>query len=165
MNDICSVRSTLDEQGKAAVLLVWGPIQAVLTPDIVLTTAQDLMAAAISAETDIALIETLREDVRLEDYALGRMLTAIRVRRPVPEGKSALRIAAIAGAKTGKPYVQISRGSMSGQLDPDEARTMAVHWVETATAAHMDVRLRYALGEWDHQNVEDLFKLIQAAQR
>ena len=165
---VCHVRSTLDDHGKAAVLLEWGPIQALLTPDIVLTTGRDLMAAAAAAETDIALIDTFRNDLRLDDQTLGAMLTSVRSRRPAPTGKTALRIAAVAGAKTGKPYVTIGRGSMTGQLGPDEARTMAQQWMETAIAAAIDVRLRYALGEWDRLSVvevEDLFKLIQEAQR
>jgi len=165
---VCYVRSTTDDNGKAAVLLEWGALQALLTPAIVLTTGRDLMAAAAAAETDIALIETLRKDLRLDDHAIGGMLSAIRARRPAPQGKPALRIAAVAGSKTGKPYVTIARGSMKGQLSPDEARDMAMHWVQTAVAAQIDVRLRYALGEWDRLSmveIEDLFKLIQEAQR
>lgn len=165
---VCYVQSTLDDDGKAAVLMQWGPIQALLTPDTVFTTARDLMAAAVAAETDIALIESLRKGVRVDDAVLGAMLTDVRSRRPAPKGKTALRIAAVAGANTGKPWVTIARGSQSGQLTPGEARDMAVHWIQTAVAAQIDVRMRYALGEWDRLNVvevEELFKLIQEAGR
>ena len=163
----CWIRSTLDDDGKAACLLEWGPLQALLTPEITLTTARDLMAAAISAETDIALIEALRGSLDLGDDILGVMIEAVRTRRPAPAGKAALRISAVAGAKPGKPYVNIARGSMSGQLTPDEARGMAMHWTQTATAAVIDVRLRYALGEWDRldiMEIEELFTLLQKAQ-
>lgn len=142
----CWIRSTLDDQGRAACLLQWGPLQALLTIDQTRATVRDLMAAATGAETDIALIDA---------------------RRPTPRETPALRIAAVAGAKTGKPFVQIGRGSMSGQLTPDEARTMALHWIEAATAAAIDVRLRYALGEWDRLDIteiEELFTLLQKAQ-
>lgn len=165
---VCHVQSTLDHDGKAAVLMQWGPIQALLTPDVVFTTAQDLMAAAVAAETDIALIDSLRKGVRVDDAVLGVMLADVRSRRPAPKGKTALRIAAVAGANTGKPWVTIARGSQSGQLAPDEARDMAVHWIQTAVAAQIDVRMRYALGEWDRLDVveiEELFKLIQEAGR
>lgn len=165
---VCYVQSTLDDGGKAAVLMQWGPIQALLTPDVVFTTARDLMAAAVAAETDIALIESLRKGVRVDDGVLGAMLTDVRSRRPAPKGKTALRIAAVAGANTGKPWVTIARGSQSGQLTPDEARDMALHWIQTAVAAQIDVRMRYALGEWDRLDVveiEELFKLTQKAQR
>lgn len=163
----CWIRSTLDDQGRAACLLQWGPLQALLTIDQTRATARDLMAAATSAETDIALIDALREDLGLDDHALGAVLGAVRARRPTPRETPALRIAAVAGAKTGKPFVQIGRGSMSGQLTPDEARTMALHWIEAATAAAIDVRLRYALGEWDRLDIteiEELFTLLQKAQ-
>jgi hypothetical protein len=162
------VRSTIDDNGKAAVLMQWGTIQAVLTPEVTLTTARDLMAAACAAEADIALIRTGREVLRLDDNTIAHLLRDVRVRRPKPSGKTALRIETVAGLKSGKPYVHIGRGSMKRQLDPDTAREMSGHWVQTAVAAQIDVRLRYALGEWDRLNVveiEELFRLIQQAGR
>jgi hypothetical protein len=162
------VQSTLDDDGKAAVLMRWGSIQALLTPEVTLTTARDLMAAAASAEADIALIRTCREVLQLTDPMLGRLLQDVRSRRPKPQGKTALRIEAVAGMKTGQPYVNIGRGSMKRQMDPDTAREMASHWTQTVVAAQIDVRLRYALGEWDKLNVveiEELFALIQKAGR
>jgi hypothetical protein len=165
---VCHIRSTLDDAGKAACLMEWGPVQALLEPDVVLATARDLVAAAFAAETDIALIETFRQDVKIPDYALGQLLQSVRGRRPEPRGKVALRIAAVAGANTGLPLVHIGRGSMKGELSPDEARTMAVQWIQTAVAAQIDVRLRYALGEWDKltaSEIEDLFALVQGVAR
>lgn len=167
-DDTVYVQSTLDDQGKAAVLMQWGRIEAVLTPEVTLTTARDLMAAASNAEADIALIKTCREVLELDDARLGMFLRDVRTRRPHTPGKAALRIEAVAGAKTGMPYVHIGRGSMKASLDPDTARTMALHWTETAVAAQIDVRMRYALGEWDRLNVvevEELFALLQKAQR
>lgn len=164
----CWIESTLDDSGNAACLLRWGRIRALLTPSEVLATARDLMAAAISAETDIALIAAFREEFRADDQIVGTVLTEIRGRRPAPPGPAALRIHAVAGARTGKPLVHIGRGSMRGELTPDEAREMAVHWIQTATAAQIDVRLRYALGEWGRLNVvevEELFALIQGVGR
>lgn len=158
------IRSTLDEDGKAACLMQWGPIEKLLAPKVVLTTARDLMAAAAAAETDIALIQSFREDIGADDQVLAAALDAVRRRRPHAPGKAALQIAAVAGAMTGRPYVHIRRGSLAGQLDPDEARAMAQRWIETATAAAIDVRLRYALGEWDHllpTDIERLFTIIQ----
>lgn len=162
------VRSTIDDNGKAAVLMQWGTIQAVLTPEVTLTTARDLMAAAAAAEADVALIRTSREVLQLTDSMLGHLLQDVRSRRPTPHGKTALRIEAVAGMKTGLPYVNIGRGSMKRQMDPDTAREMASHWIQTAVAAQIDVRLRYALGEWDKLNVveiEELFALIQKTGR
>jgi hypothetical protein len=167
-DSIVYVSSTLDEDGKAAVLMRWGPIQTVLTPEVTLTTARDLMAAAAAAESDIALVRTGREVLQLTDGMLGRLLQDVRSRRPSPQGKTALRIEAVAGMKTGQPYVNIGRGSVKRQMDPDTAREMASHWVQAAVAAQIDVRLRYALGEWDKLNVveiEELFTLMRQAGR
>lgn len=165
---ICRIRSTHDQDGRAACLMQWGSQTTLLHPDVVMATAQDLLAAAAAAEADIALIRTLRQDLDVDDQTLGGLLTAVRQRRAQPPAKIALRISAVAGAKTGRAFVTIARGSMKGQLSAGEARDMAVAWIQTATAAHIDVRLRYALGEWDHlspEDIERLFTLIQAVQR
>jgi hypothetical protein len=162
------VSSSLDDDGKAAVLMQWGAIQAVLTPEVTLTTARDLMAAASAAESDIALIRTGREVLNLNDATIARLMQDVRARRPKPQGKTALRIEAVAGMKTGQPYVNIGRGSMKRQMDPDTAREMASHWIQAAVAAQIDVRLRYALGEWDRLNVveiEELFTLMRQTGR
>jgi hypothetical protein len=172
MNDdqgrVCHVRSTVDGSGKAAVLLEWGPLQVLLDPEVVVATARDLMAAAIAAETDIALIEAFREEFKADDQMLGMVLSNVRGRRPVVRAKVALRIEAVAGARTGLPLVHIGRGSMRGELSPDEARVMATRWIETATAARIDVRMRYALGEWNKLSpaeIEELFALVQKVGR
>lgn len=169
MTEVCSIRSTTNpEDGTAACLMEWGPIHALLKPQKVLDTGRDLMAAAASAETDVALIQSLREDIDAEDDVVGIMLTAVRRRRPLPTTRVALRIEAVAGANTGLPYVHIARGSMKAALTPDEARHMAQHRTEAAVAAQIDVRLRYALGEWGRltpTDIDQLFTLLQKAQR
>lgn len=167
-DSVCYIASTVDDDGKAACLLTWGPIQALLPIEVVLATAQDLMAAAARAETDIDLINAFRGDFNADDRMLAVVLTKVRGRRSAPNVKVALRIEAVAGHETGLPYVMTGRGSMRGQLSPDEARAMAVQWIETATAARIDVRLRYALGEWDHLDVvqvDELFERLRKAHR
>lgn len=161
-----SIRSTLDDHGNAACLLTWGRVRVLLAPGVVLTTARDLMAAAARAETDAAFVRVFRTGVKADMTTIGLMLRDIRRGRAAPTGKTALRIEAVAGAKTGLPSVHIGRGSLKGELTPDEAREMALHWTEAAVAAQIDVRLRYALGEWDKLNIveiDELFGLIQKA--
>lgn len=164
------IRSTLDPRTQAAACLVtWGPaVQALITPEVAFTTGRDLMAAAAHAEADIAFLQYFRDELKADLQTVGQVMRDIRARRPTPTGQTALRIEAVAGANTGLPYVHIARGSMKGQLSPDEAREMALHWTQTAAAAQIDVRLRYALGEWDHlapADIERLFSMVQATQR
>lgn len=165
---IVYIGSATDANGKAACLLQWGKITKLLTPETVLTTARDLMAAAAAAETDIALVDSFRATLKLDMNTIGRIVLDIRKRRPMPKGKAALRISAVAGQRTHKPYVHVGLGSLKRELDPDEAREMALHWTEAAVAAQIDVRLRYALGEWNHLNpaqIEQLFTTLQGVQR
>lgn len=167
-DSVCSIASTHDGTGKAACLMRWGRIEALLEPALVVSTARELTAAADRAETDTALMGAFREDFQTDDTMLAAVLHAVRARRPAPTGRCALRIEAVAGARTGLPYVTISRGSMRGQITPDEARNMATQWIETAVAARIDVRMRYALGEWDRLDaaeIEELFQLVQKVQR
>lgn len=95
-----------------------------------------------------------------------RVVADIRVDRPMLPGRSALRIEAVAGYYTGLPQVHVARGSMKGSLTPDAARTMAVHWTETALAAQIDARLRYVLGDYPQlgaSDVEDIFDGLRRA--
>lgn len=163
------ISSTIDpDSGAAACLMQWGTMHVLLTPEVTLTTARDLMAAAAHAEADIALIDALRTSVKADMDTIGHLLMDVRARRPALPGKAALRISAVAGAKTGKPYVHIARGSVKRELDPDNAREMALHWTEAAVAAQIDVRLRYALGEWGHitpTDINQLFGMMREIQR
>jgi hypothetical protein len=167
--DTVFIRSTIDPEDRtAACLLTWGPIEALLTPTKTLATARDLMAAAAHAESDIAFLQMCREQLRLDDDTAGQMLLDIRGRRPSPPTPAALRIAAVAGYNTRRPYVHISRGSQTGQLTPDDAREMAQHWTEAAIAAQIDVRLRYVLSDLPQltpADVEDVFTQLQKVQR
>ncbi|MEU4173260.1 hypothetical protein AB0F46_41280 [Streptomyces sp. NPDC026665] len=161
---VCQIRSTTDSDGAAACLLDWGPVRALLAPPVVLATARDLAAAAAAAELDVAMVQALQEDLGADDQMLGLLVTMVRSRRPLPTTRAALRIEPIAGARTGQPYVHIGRGSMKGELSPDEAREMANVWTQVAVAAHIDVRLRHALRQWDRPDageLEELFTLIQ----
>lgn len=162
------IRSTIDDDGKAACLLQWGPVHALLDPDTVLTTARDLLAAAAAAEMDVAFLGWCRQTLKVDLNTAGHMLLDIRATRPAPTGKTALRIEGLAGLRTGLPLVHIARGSMKGELSPNEARAMAGHWTEAATAAHIDVRLRYVLGDLDQltpADIEHIFSKLQEVQR
>lgn len=165
---VCLIRSTLDDQGKAACLVTWGSLRSIATPAAVLGTARDLTAAAAGAEADVALISGLREDFHMQDGGVGAILNAARVRRALPPMPSFLRVHTVAGAHTGQALVHIGRGSMEGELTPDEARDMALHWTEAAVAAQLDARIRYALGEWgalDPDDVDRFFTILQGLQR
>lgn len=165
-----SIRSVLDVRDRTpACLIDWCHAgQTLITPLAALVTARDLMAAAAGAETDIALIHSLREDLRADDDVVAGLLTAVRARRYVPPARAALRIHAVAGANTGKPWVHIARGSMKGELTPAEAREMAEHWIQVAVAAQLDARLRYVLGDYPQltpTDVEGIFGKLLDAQR
>lgn len=165
--DAILISSGVDpDTGKGVCLLAWGPINRMLDPAVVLNTARDLQAAAAHAETDIALIRVLHDGMDLDMGIVASVVADIRAERPMPPGSSILRVEAVAGAITGRPYVHIGRGSMKGSLTPDEARTMALHWTETALAAQIDARLRYVLGEYPQLasgDVEDIFDGLRRA--
>ncbi|PZG77294.1 hypothetical protein C1I97_36940, partial [Streptomyces sp. NTH33] len=80
----CWIRSTTDSEGRAACLLQWGPVQALLKPQAVLDTARDLAAAAAHAEADVALLAVLRDQLGLDTQTAGPLLLDVRARRPLP---------------------------------------------------------------------------------
>ncbi|MGW1035031.1 hypothetical protein ACWD4Z_22945 [Streptomyces antibioticus] len=172
MTDTIWIRSaTHPDTGQAACLFDWGGGQALLTPETVLATARDLAAAAAAAETDVAFLRFLRQDLDIDDDRIrAHMLRHLRERRTATAQGSpgALRIAAVAGAKTGRPSIHIARGSMKGELTPDEARAMAGQWTEAAVAAQIDVRLRYTLTghpALTRADVDQIFEQLQSLQR
>jgi hypothetical protein len=142
------------ETGKGVCILRWGPVHTALDPEVVLHTARDLQAAAARAETDVALITVLRDRINADESTTAAFLVDVRTHRPMLPGTPALRIEAVAGYRTGRPQVHVARGSMKGALTPDEARTMALHWTETALASQIDARLRYVLGEFPQLDVD-----------
>lgn len=146
------------DTGAAICVLEWGPISVGLEPQLVLNTARDLHAAATGAESDIAMIRVLENRLGGNMQATAALVRDVRAERgllAIVAGRPALRIEAVAGVATGLPYVHISRGSMKGSLSPDEAREMALHWTETAVAAHNDARLRYVLGDFPQLSNDD----------
>lgn len=164
------IRSTTDPRTHApACLVTWGQaVQMLITPETTVTTARDLMAAAIRAETDIAVLKVFRDTLGLDATTTGHLILQLRTARHHSSGQPALRIDAVAGLRTEKPYVHIARGSMKASLDPDEARVMAQHRFQTATAAEIDHRLRRALDAWDRDlttaDIEQLFSLVAGQQ-
>jgi hypothetical protein len=163
-DDIIHIRSSVHPTtGKPVCLVECGTMNAVLTPERVLDTARDLHTAATRAEDDIALIRVL-ERIGMDRQVTAGLVQAFRTERPMLPGKPALRIEAVAGAKTNLPYVHIARGSMKASLSPDDARQMAVHWTETAVASLIDVRLRYVLGDYlTPADIENVFTGLQRA--
>lgn len=153
------------DTGAAICVLEWGPISVALEPELVLNTARDLHAAACSAESDIAMIRVLRDMTRGNLEATATIVREVRGQRPITPRPSALRIEAVAGHATGQPYVHIGRGSMKGSMSPDEARDMALHWVETAVAAQNDARLRYVLGEYPQITPADVDGIFAGLRR
>ena len=47
----------------------------------------------------------------------------------------------------GKPFCQIEWGTKKAQLDPDDVRTMALHWLEAAESAEHDAAVFNELHE------------------
>jgi hypothetical protein len=164
--DLLTIESGITETGNAVCCVRWDGGSVLLDPPVVLATARDLHSAATRAETDIALIEVLRDKARMGTQPIAAMLRDVRAARPLPAAKVALRIEAVAGANTQRPYVHIARGTMKASLSPDAAREMAGHWIEAAVAAQIDARLRYVLGGRDEltpADIDDIFASMRRA--
>lgn len=148
--------------GRPGCIMRWGTRSTALEIDVVTETARDLYAAASYAETDLALVRLLRDQVRMEPGAIGALLRDVRAARPARAGKVALRVEAVVGATTDLPYVHIYRGSLEASLSPEAARTMADHWTAAAVAAQLDARLRYVLGEFHQLTTSDVDAVFTA---
>jgi hypothetical protein len=162
VNEIITINSaTHPETGKAICIIKFGHMRKMAEPDIILNTARELNAAAEAAEIDVALMKVVLDDLELPDAACAAIMSKAREARPMPGGKVALRIEAVAGYHTRKPYIHVGLGSTKGSLEPNEARQMAQHWTEAAVTSHFDARLRYVLSDFDQLTEHDIENIFQ----
>lgn len=57
----------------------------------------------------------------------------------VESARTVINVESLVSAQTGKPWVRITWGSMTGQLTPEEARKHALTILDVAAGAEMDM--------------------------
>lgn len=66
-------------------------------------------------------------------------------------------------AFTGEPFVLLTWGARSGQMSPDEARTLGLHIIAAADAAETDAIVVGLLGGAEAQIARELIRSIRTA--
>jgi hypothetical protein len=142
-DDRIDIVSTRDPDRDPVCELTWGPLQWYATVPDVRETALDLMTCAAYAE----MMMTLITDAGLPPEVVARFTTVLLEGREKRYFGAAttLRMMPAGASKQKQPLVLLKRGSMDGMLKPDEAREMALYWLETAEATESDQLVGEAL--------------------
>lgn len=141
------IKSTRGPDDEPVCEITWGPLQYYAPVADVRETAIDLVTCAAYAEMMMTLI--VRAGIPLEivqqlttDLLSGtgrRMFGTPATMELLPAGGSSKR------SKRRHALVLLKRGSMDYSLSSDEARTMALHWLETAEGTESDQLVGEAL--------------------
>lgn len=111
----------------------------VLTPERVLRYATTVLGAAQRAEYDAAVFAQMRTLVT-DDRAVAELITDLREDRPPLDDAATAPLGLVPGVnREGKPFIAVHiDGKHVGQWDVPDARSHALHALETVEAAELD---------------------------
>ena len=142
-NDGIWIQSTRGPDDEPVCEVTWGPIQCYADVADVRETAIDLVTCAAYAE----MMMTLVTRVGLSAAVVSQFTTELldgRDKRYFGT-KATMTMLPAGSTKRGAALVLLKRGSMEGELSPDEARTMALAWLSVAEATESDQLVSEAL--------------------
>jgi hypothetical protein len=142
-SDVIWIKSTRDPDGEPACEVTWGPVQFYAPVDDVRETAIDLVTCAAYAEMMMTLIvragippEIVQQlTIELLDGRVKRYFGAHTTMTLMPAGSS----------KRQQALVLLKRGKLDCAVSPEEARVMALAWLQVAEATESDQLVSEAL--------------------
>lgn len=137
------VESTRGPDDEPACLIRWGMLEYYAPVADVRETAVDLFTCAAYSE----LMMTLLVKLDLPPHVVSQMTTELLDDREKRYFGALTTITLIpaGSSKRKEPLVLLKRGSMKGSVSPDEARAMALRWLEAAEATESDQLVSEAL--------------------
>lgn len=137
------IQSTRGPDDEPVCEITWGPLQYYAPVADVRETALDLMTAAAYAE----MMMTLVTRVNLSADVVSRFTTELLSGRGKRffGAKTTLTLLPAGSTKRRKALVLLTRGSLKGEVSPEEARAMALRWLAVAEATESDQLVSEAL--------------------
>lgn len=154
--------STRDRQDLGpACQLTWGALEWYAAVADVQATAEDLFTVAAYAEM---IGELLRAGIA--GNAIERMVQAMMIStdRTYFGAKETITLTPAGSSQRGVGVVMLNRGSMSGFVSPNEARTMGRAWLQAAEASEADTIFGQVLersGWMGEMELDALFGLLK----
>ena len=142
-SDSIWIESTRGPDDEPCCLITFGPLQAYASVDDVRTTALDLITCAAYSE----LMMTMVVKVSLSAGVVSRFATELLsgAGRSYFGAKTTLTLLPAGSTRRREALVLLKRGSQAGELNPDEARAMALRWLAVAEATESDQLVSEAL--------------------
>jgi hypothetical protein len=136
------IESTRGPDDKPVCHLTWGRVRCYPPVAAVRLTAIDLVTCAAYAEMMMKLVNLGLAAGQVSAFTTDLLRDSKRHRFGDPSTMSLLP----AGSSKGREaLVLLTRGTLKGALSPDEARAMALQWLEVAEAAESDQLVSEAL--------------------
>lgn len=137
------IKSTRGPDDEPACEVTWGPLQCYAPVADVRDTAIDLVTCAAYAE----MMMTLIVRVDLSAAIVSQFATELLAGRDKRYfgAKTTMTLLPAGSSKRRQALVLLKRGSLEGALSPDEARAMALAWLEVAEATESDQLVSEAL--------------------
>lgn len=136
------IESTRGPDDKPVCRLTWGPVACYPPVDAVRLTAIDLVSCAAYSEMMMKLVKLGLPPEQVSAFTTDLLSDGKRHRFGDPATVSLLPAGS---SRRREALVLLTRGSMKGSLSPDEARAMALRWLEAAEATESDQLVSEAL--------------------
>jgi hypothetical protein len=151
------IESTSGPDHKPVCHLTWGHVACYPPVAAVRLTAIDLVTCAAYAEMMMKLVNLGLPPAQVSAFASDLLSDSERRRFGDP---STLSLLPAGSSKRKEALVLLTRGSMKGALSPDEARAMALRWLEAAEATESDQLVSEALRATGTADAEQAGKLF-----
>jgi hypothetical protein len=141
--DTIWIESTLNPDGEPACGLTWGALQWYAPVPDVRETAIDLVTCAAYSEMMMEMVTGAGIPPHVVSGFAGILLSGRD--KPFFGAATTMTLLPAGSSKRRQGFVLLKRGSLKGELFPDEAREMAMHWLAAAEATEADQLLAEAL--------------------
>jgi hypothetical protein len=137
------ITSTRGPDDQPVCEITWGPLRCYAPVQDVRETAADLMTCAAYAE----MMMTLIVRAGLAAGVVSELATSMLAGREKRffGAKTTMTLLPAGSSKRKQALVLLKRGSLDGELFPDEARAMALYWLAVAEATESDQLVSEAL--------------------
>ncbi len=137
------IQSTRGPDDEPVCEITWGPLQCYAPVNDVRDTAIDLVTCAAYAEMMMELITR----VKLPPDVVSQFATHLLAGRDKRYfgAKTTMTLLPAGSSKRREALVLLKRGSLEGAVSPDEARAMALAWLQVAEATESDQLVSEAL--------------------
>jgi hypothetical protein len=161
---VITIVATRDPDGSPACLLRWSDAEWVASVEDVRMTALDLMVCAAYAEVMMHLLKVLKLPAETVSRLFADLMRSATGRECFGT-RTTFAMSPAGSSSAGRAFVVFVRGSLQGGVSANEARNMALAWLQVAEASESDQLVVEALrtaGHLQPGELDGMFAYLQA---